>query len=153
MECFGKIINSSFYPLTIFTKHSILDVWQGSQSASERLLTRKLQIHYNHTTTGASNERLLYVQMSERLIQEWASEICVLNTLITWCFITSIYMINLMFSSLFVKAIYKKVKPIMKTILLIAWNTSVYPACKLNWLIVTTIIVAATPCLCNTCQN
>ena len=62
-------------------------------------------------------------------------------------------MINLMFSSLFVKAIYEKVKPIMKTILLIAWNTSVYPACKLNWLIVTTIIVAATPCLCNTCQN
>ena len=151
---FREIINSSFYPLTIFTKHSILDVWQGSQSASERLLTRKLQIHYNHKTTGASDERLLYIQMSGRLIQEWASEICVLNTLITCCFITNCYMINLIFSSLFVKAIYKKLNlKIMKTILLIAWNTSVYLACKLNWLIVTMIIVAATPCLCNTFQN
>ena len=153
MECFGKIINSSFYPLTIFTKHSILDVWQGSQSASERLLTRKLQIHYNHKTTGASDERLLYIQMSGRLIQEWASEICVLNTLTPWCFITCCYMMNLIFSSLFVKAIHKKVKPIMKTVLLIAWNPSDYLACKLNWLIVIMKIVAAAPCLCNTCQN
>ena len=30
MECFAKIVNAS-QPLTIFTKHSTLDVWMGSE--------------------------------------------------------------------------------------------------------------------------
>ena len=34
MKRFAKIINS-FKPLTIFTKHSILDIWQGSEYASD----------------------------------------------------------------------------------------------------------------------
>ena len=33
MEHFAKIVNS-FYPLTIFLKRSILDVWQGSEYTS-----------------------------------------------------------------------------------------------------------------------
>ena len=35
-ECFMKMI-SNFKPLTIFPKHSILDVWQGSKYVSETL--------------------------------------------------------------------------------------------------------------------
>ena len=33
-ERFAKIVNG-FYPLTIFGKYSILDVWQGSEYSSE----------------------------------------------------------------------------------------------------------------------
>ena len=36
MECFAKIVNG-FYMLTVFTKRFILDIWQGSEYASESL--------------------------------------------------------------------------------------------------------------------
>ena len=36
MERFAKIVNA-FQPLTIFEKWSILDVWQGSEYASDTL--------------------------------------------------------------------------------------------------------------------
>ena len=36
MECFAKIVNE-FYTLTVFTKRSILDIWQGSEYASDFL--------------------------------------------------------------------------------------------------------------------
>ena len=34
MKCFAKTVNG-FYPLTIFAKHAILDVWQSFEHASE----------------------------------------------------------------------------------------------------------------------
>ena len=36
MECFAKIVNT-FQALTIFAKGSILDIWQGSEYASDIL--------------------------------------------------------------------------------------------------------------------
>ena len=34
MKCFAKTVNG-FYPLTIFAKHAIVDVWQSFEHASE----------------------------------------------------------------------------------------------------------------------
>ena len=36
MDCFAKIVND-FYTLTVFTKRSILDIWQVSEYASDCL--------------------------------------------------------------------------------------------------------------------
>ena len=36
MEYFAEIVNI-FYQLTVFTKQSILDIWQGSEYASDCL--------------------------------------------------------------------------------------------------------------------
>ena len=36
VECFEKIVNG-FYQLTVFTKRSIIDIWQGSEYASDCL--------------------------------------------------------------------------------------------------------------------
>ena len=38
MQCFAKIVDG-FYPLTIFLKHSFLDVWQGFEYASEKYIS------------------------------------------------------------------------------------------------------------------
>ena len=39
MECFTKIVNG-FKQLTIFSKHSILDVWEGSEYGFLKLFCR-----------------------------------------------------------------------------------------------------------------
>ena len=57
MEYFAKKV-SSFYLLTIFAKHSILDVWQGSEYASGLL---KLFCYVSKRNT---QECLIYAKLN-----------------------------------------------------------------------------------------
>ena len=67
MELFAKIVNG-FYPLTILTEHSILDVWQDSEYASTNIEDYTFQKIINFYLYSAGTYTFWYLSKYGRLL-------------------------------------------------------------------------------------